>query len=235
MFLINWTYILFMLPALLFTMIASSLVNSTFQRYSKQNSQFNISGAEAARKVLDAHGLSHIRIEKVRGHLSDHYDPKNEVIRLSESVYDSSSIAAIGVACHEVGHAIQYDKHYIPIKIRNAIIPITNIGSRLSMPLILIGILFSLFGEGFSIIAYIGVFLFGFCVLFQLITLPVEFNASSRAIKNIRNYGILDESEISGAKSVLKAAAMTYVAALAVALSQFLYLFTIVSRSNRRR
>lgn len=235
MFFINWTYILFMLPALFFTMIASSLVNSTFQRYSRQASRLNLTGAEAARKVLDSHGLYHIRIERVNGHLSDHYDPKNNVIRLSNSVYDNTSIAAIGVACHEVGHAIQYANHYLPIKIRNAIIPITNIGSRLSIPLILLGIFFSIFGEGYAIIAYIGVFLFGFSVLFQLVTLPVEFNASSRAIKNIRSYGILEEDEIGGAKKVLKAAAMTYVATLAVAISQFLYLFTLVNRSNRRR
>lgn len=234
-FYINWTYILMVFPAFIFAMWASSKVQSTFNKYSNEYSRYGLSGAEVARRVLDEHGLTHIRIERVNGSLTDHYDPRNNVIRLSRGVYDSSSVAAIGVACHEVGHAIQYKEGYFPIKIRNAIIPITNVSSRLAMPLILIGILLSSFGEVYSIVAYIGVALFAFAVLFQLITLPVEFNASKRAIKQLDQTMVLDSYELDGAKKVLNAAALTYVASLAVALSQFIYLFRLVGRRGNRR
>jgi len=233
-FYINWTYILMVLPAFIFASWASSKVNSTFHMYSNEYSRSGKTGAEVARQVLDEHGLSEIRIERVRGKLTDHYDPRNKVIRLSSDVYDSTSVAAIGVACHEVGHAIQYKEGYFPIKLRNAIIPITNISSRLAMPLVIIGIVLSTLGEGYSIVAYIGVALFGFALLFQLITLPVEYNASNRAIKQLDNSMILDSYELEGANKVLKAAALTYVAALAVALSQFLYLLRLVGRRSRR-
>lgn len=222
------------LPAFLFASWASSKVNSTFNMYSNEYSRSGKTGADVARRVLDEHGLTHIRIERVSGKLTDHYDPKNNVIRLSSSVYDSTSVAAIGVACHEVGHAIQYKEGYFPIKLRNAIIPLTNFSSRLAMPLILIGILLSSLGEGYSIVAYIGVALFGVAVLFQLITLPVEYNASNRAIKQLDNSYILDSYELDGAKKVLNAAALTYVASLAIALSQFMYLLRLVGRRNRR-
>ena len=234
-FYINWTYILMVLPAFIFALWASSKVNSTFNYYSKEYSRCNETGSSIARKALDKHGLTHIRIEKVGGNLTDHYDPRNNVIRLSSEVYNSTSVAALGVALHEVGHAIQYKEGYFPIKLRNAIIPLTNISSRLAMPLIIIGILLSSFGEGYDIVAYIGVALFGVAVLFQLITLPVEFNASNRAIKQLENSYILDESELEGAKKVLSAAALTYVASLAVSLSQFMYLFRLVGRRSNRR
>ncbi|MBQ9731093.1 MAG: zinc metallopeptidase [Bacilli bacterium] len=233
-FYINWTYILMVLPAFIFASWASSKVNSTFNMYSNEYSRSGKTGADVARRVLDEHGLTHIRIERVSGKLTDHYDPKNNVIRLSSSVYDSTSVAAIGVACHEVGHAIQYKEGYFPIKLRNAIIPLINFSSRLAMPLILIGILLSSLGEGYSIVAYIGVALFGVAVLFQLITLPVEYNASNRAIKQLDNSYILDSYELDGAKKVLNAAALTYVASLAIALSQFMYLLRLVGRRNRR-
>lgn len=233
-FYINWTYILMVLPAFIFASWASSKVNSTFNMYSNEYSRSGLTGADVARKVLDEQGLNHIRIERVKGKLTDHYDPKNNVIRLSSAVYDSTSVAAIGVACHEVGHAIQYKEGYFPIKLRNAIIPLTNFSSRLAMPLILIGILLSSLGEGYSIVAYIGVALFGVAVLFQLITLPVEYNASNRAIKQLDSSLVLDSYELDGAKKVLNAAALTYVASLAVALSQFMYLLRLVNRRSRR-
>lgn len=222
------------LPAFIFASWASSKVNSTFNMYSNEYSRSGLTGADVARKVLDEQGLNHIRIERVKGKLTDHYDPKNNVIRLSSAVYDSTSVAAIGVACHEVGHAIQYKEGYFPIKLRNAIIPLTNFSSRLAMPLILIGILLSSLGEGYSIVAYIGVALFGVAVLFQLITLPVEYNASNRAIKQLDSSLVLDSYELDGAKKVLNAAALTYVASLAVALSQFMYLLRLVNRRSRR-
>lgn len=223
------------LPAFLFASWASSKVKSTFNYYSNEYSRKNETGASIARKVLDEHGLSHIRIEKVRGNLTDHYDPKNNVIRLSDGVYSSTSVAALGVALHEVGHAIQYKEGYFPIKLRNAIIPITNLSSRLAMPLIIIGVLLSSLGEGYSVVAYIGVALFGVAVLFQLITLPVEYNASNRAIKQLESSYVLDSIELEGAKKVLSAAALTYVASLAVALSQFMYLLRLVGRRSNRR
>ena len=234
-FYINWTYILMVLPAFIFASWASSKVKTTFDIYSKEYSKRGETGSSIARRVLDEHGLNHIRIERVSGKLQDHYDPKNNVIRLSNGVYDSTSVAALGVALHEVGHAIQYKEGYFPIKLRNAIIPLTNISSRLAMPLILIGILLSSLGEGYSVVAYIGVALFGVAVLFQLITLPVEYNASNRAIKQLENTYALDSYELDGAKKVLSAAALTYVASLAVAFSQFLYLLRLVGRRSNRR
>ena len=231
-------YIILVLPAVIFAMIASIKVNSTFNKYSKIPSYLGITGEQAARRILNANGLHNVKIERVRGNLSDHYDPRRNVIRLSESTYSSTSSAAIGVAAHEVGHAIQYANNYAPIKLRNAIIPVTNIGSMLSVPLILIGLLIAALSPTpiGAYIAYVGVAFFALSTIFQLITLPVEFNASSRAIKAIESVAILDESEMTGAKKVLRAAAMTYVAALAVSMAQLLRLLIIVaSNSNRRR
>lgn len=233
MFFINWSYIIFMLPFYIFTLIASIMVKSRFRHYSSVHSSKGITGEEAARRVLDANGLYDVRIEKIAGELTDHYDPRSNVIRLSTSVFDSTSTAAIGVACHEVGHAIQFNKGYLPIKIRNAIIPITNIGSTLSMPLIILGILLSTLGSGYAMIAYIGVILFGLCVLFQLVTLPVEFNASKRSISSLKEMSILSSDELVGAKKVLSAAALTYVAALAASIGQLLYLIRLVGLFNR--
>lgn len=227
------TYLVLVLPCVILAMIASANVNSTFKRYSKEYSTRRISGAQAAERVLRANGVSGVRIERVSGNLTDHYDPKTNVIRLSDSVYDSTSVAAIGVACHEAGHAVQYAQHYAPIKLRAAIIPITNIGSKLAMPLILLGLLFS-FGENFSYgFVYAGIACFGLSLVFQLVTLPVEFNASRRAMQAIQYGELLTEEEQRGARKTLTAAAMTYVAATAVALAQLVRLLAIFG--GRRR
>ena len=235
MFYIDWTYIILVMPFVIFSMIASAKVNSSFKKYSEVYSRRGLTAAEAARRVLNDNGVSGVAIERVQGHLTDHFDPKSNTIRLSENVYDSTSVASIGVACHEAGHAVQHAVGYIPVKVRTAIVPITNIGSKLSMPLIVLGIFLSYFGEQYSIIAYIGVALFALCVVFQLVTLPTEFNASRRAIRAISDGGILYEDEVKGAKKVLFAAAMTYVAALAVTVMQLLRLVLIVVGSQRRR
>ena len=227
------TYIVLVLPCVIFAMIANSKVNSTFKKYSKVLSYRRLSGAQAAQRVLSANGVQGVRIERVGGHLSDHYDPRTNVIRLSDSVYDSTSVAAIGVACHEAGHAVQYAQHYAPIKLRAAIIPVTNIGSKLAMPLILLGLLLS-FGETVSYgFVYAGIACFGLSLVVQLVTLPVEFNASHRAMTAISEGGLLSEEEQKGARRTLTAAAMTYVAATAVALAQLLRL--IVLFGGRRR
>ena len=235
MFYIDWTYIVLVLPFMILSLVASAKVNSSFKRYSEVHSKRGLSAVDAARRVLQANGVTDVAIEQVSGHLTDHFDPKANVIRLSDSVYGSTSVAAIGVACHEAGHAVQHAVGYVPVKIRTAIVPITNIGSKLSIPLIFIGIALSYLGEFYSYIAYVGVALFSLCVIFQLVTLPTEFNASRRAIKARSENGILDEQELKGAKKVLSAAAMTYVAALAVAVMQLLRLLIIVGNSRRRR
>ncbi len=230
---IDWIYIVLVLPAILFALWASARVNSTFAKYSKQRVRCNMTGAEAARLILDANGLSDVRIESISGNLTDHYDPRTKVVRLSEGVYSAPTTAAIGVAAHECGHAVQHAQGYAPLRIRNAIVPITNIGSQLAMPLILIGILFSYAGSMFTTIAYIGVACFSLSALFQLITLPTEFNASHRAIAALESDGSLSADEIEGSKRVLTAAALTYVAALAVAITQLLRLLLLVRRSDR--
>lgn len=234
MFYIDWTYIILVLPMVVFSLIASASVNSSFKRYSNVFSRKGISAYEAAKKVLEYNGVSGVRIERVQGNLTDHYDPRDNVIRLSEAVHDSMSVAAIGVACHEAGHAVQHAKNYAPVKIRTAIVPITNIGSKLSVPLIFIGLLLSYLGPVYSYIAYAGVALFSLCVIFQLVTLPTEFNASRRAMNCITQTGILDRDEAVGARKVLTAAAMTYVAALAVSVMQLLRLLLIVLSRSRR-
>ena len=231
----DFTYVLLVLPCMLLALWASANVNSTFKKYSGQFSSRGITGAEAARRVLSANGVTGVRIESVPGNLTDHYDPKSNVIRLSQNVFSSSSTAAIGVACHEAGHAVQYAKSYGPIKIRAAIIPITNIGSKLAMPLILLGLALS-FLEGMSYaFVYLGIACFGLSLVFQLVTLPVEFNASRRAIRAIEEGNILTAEEQFGAKKTLQAAAMTYVAATATALAQLLRLIVIFGGGRRRR
>lgn len=231
----DWTYLVLVLPCVIFAMIASSNVNATFKRYSKIYSSRRLTGAQAAQRVLSANGVSGVQIQRVSGDLTDHYDPKANVIRLSDSVYDSPSVAAIGVACHEAGHAVQYAQHYAPIKLRAAIIPITNIGSKLAMPLILLGLIFS-FGETVSYgFVYAGIACFGLSAVFQLVTLPVEFNASRRAMRAIQDSELLTTEEQRGARKTLTAAAMTYVAALAVALAQLLRLIILFGGNNRRR
>ena len=229
----DWTYLVFVLPCLILSVWASGNVNSTFKKYSKQYSSRRITGAEAAQRVLTANGVRGVRIDRVSGNLTDHYDPRTNVIRLSDSVYSSTSTAAIGVACHEAGHAVQYAQSYAPIRLRAAIIPITNFGSRLAMPLILLGILLSFLGEMSYFFVYLGIACFGLSLVFQLITLPVEFNASRRAMEAISQGNLLTDQEQKGARKTLSAAALTYVAATATALAQLLRLIAIFGRRRR--
>lgn len=235
MFWIDYWYVILVMPAVILSIWANVHVNSTFERYSGKLSMRGMTGAEAAKRVLESNGVHGVDIQRTGGHLTDHYDPRKKTIFLSDSVYASTSCAAIGVAAHEAGHAVQYAKHYAPVHIRAAIIPITNIGSKLAIPLILLGIVLMSVAESYAIVAYIGVACFGLSTLFQLVTLPTEFNASRRAITAIDNCGLLDGEELRGAKKVLSAAAMTYVAALAVSLAQLLRLLLIVSGRSRRR
>ena len=230
---IDWTYLVLVLPVLILSMIASARVNSTFNRYSSQISSRRITGAQAAQRVLLANGVSGVRIERVSGNLTDHYDPKANVIRLSDNVYDNPSTAAIGVACHEAGHAVQYAQNYGPIKLRAAIIPVTNIGSKLAMPLILIGVLLTSLGEFSTILIYIGIACFSLSLIFQLVTLPVEFNASRRAMNAIDSMNILTDEEQQGARKTLRAAAMTYVMATLAAFTQLLRLVLLFGRRRR--
>lgn len=232
----DWTYLL-LLPCIILTIWASFRVNSTFKRYSGQLSAHRITGAQAAERVLHSNGIHNVRVEQIAGNLTDHYDPRTNVIRLSDSVYASTSTAAIGVACHEAGHAVQYAENYGPIKLRTAIIPITTFGSRLAIPLILLGVLLSAFSGASNSLVYLGIACFALSLLFQLVTLPVEFNASRRALQAIEQSDILNDEELKGAKKVLSAAAMTYVAAAAVSLAQLLRLILLFggrSRNDRR-
>ena len=226
-FYFDWT-ILIVLPAFFFSLWAQINVNSTFEKYSRVNTRRGITGADAARRVLDENGLQHVAIERISGNLTDHYDPRANVIRLSDSVYASSSAAAIGVACHEAGHAVQYAKHYFPIKIRSTIIPVTRFGSMLAIPLFMIGLFVAS-----DALLLAGIVLYATVAFFQLVTLPVEFNASDRAMEAIRVSGMLDPKECEASKKVLTAAAMTYVAALATSLLTLLRL--LVLANGRRR
>lgn len=230
---LDWTYLVLVLPCVLLSLWASANVKSTFRRYSDQYNHRGLTGAQAAQRVLNANGVAGVRIERVAGNLTDHYDPSENVIRLSDSVYSSTSTAAIGVACHEAGHACQYAQNYAPIKLRAAIIPVTNLGSKLAMPLILAGMLFTFLGSLSDTLIFTGIACFGLSVLFQFVTLPVEFDASHRALVTIEQAGILTDEERKGAKATLKAAALTYVAATAVALAQLLRLLMMFG--NRRR
>ena len=231
----DWTYLALVLPCIILSLLASASVNSTFQKFSQQLSVRHITGAQAAQRVLSSNGVSGVRIERVSGKLTDHFDPKANVIRLSDSVYDSTSVAAIGVAAHEAGHAVQYAESYGPIKLRAAIIPVTNFGSKLAMPLILLGLLLGYMGAFSYTLVYIGIACFGLSLVFQLVTLPVEFNASRRAMQAISSVQILSEEEQRGARKTLRAAAMTYVAATAVALAQLLRLLILFGGRGRRR
>ena len=221
----DWTYVVLVLPCVLLSLWASANVNSTFRKYSRQYSSRRLTGAEAAQRVLSANGVSGVRIERISGNLTDHYDPRTNTVALSAPVYDSVSVGAIGVAAHEVGHAIQYAENYTPIRIRMAILPVAQFGSSAWILFFILGIVFNM-----PILRGIGIGLFAAIVLFQLITLPVEFNASHRALATIKNQGILFGAEYTGAKKTLTAAAMTYVASLAVALLQLLRLIA----SSRR-
>lgn len=223
------TYFLFMIPCLILSIYCSAKVNSTFNKYSKVSNRRGITGAQAAYQVLSANGVTGVRIEQVSGHLSDHFDPRTNTIRLSESVYNSVSVAAVGVAAHEAGHAVQHAQGYLPNKIRSAIVPVANIGSKLSWILILIGFLLPV---QFNFVVTLGIVFFSLSVLFTLVTLPVEFNASNRALATIQSTNLLYDDEYKGAKKTLSAAAMTYVAAAATAVAQLLRLVLI---ANRRR
>ena len=227
----DWTYLM-VLAGAIFSLLASAKVNSTFQRYAGVRSMSGMTGAQVARRILDRNGLSEIPVEHVSGNLSDHYDPTRRVLRLSDSTYHSPSVAAIGVAAHECGHAIQHKESYGPLKLRTVIVPAANLGSRLGMPIILLGLIF---GGGGSTLVNIGIWVFSLAVLFQIVTLPVEFNASSRALVMLEDYGILGQEEKRKAKSVLSAAAMTYVAAAAASILQLLRLIILFGgRRNDR-
>lgn len=225
---LDYYYFILVVPVLILSLIAQSRVNSAYNRYSKINNMRGLTGAMAAQAILDFYGVQGVRIEHVRGKLNDHYDPRENVIRLSDGVYGSCSIAAIGVACHEAGHAAQYAEGYSPIKVRNVILFPAQIGSRAAIPLAIIGIFMgSQFLMNFGILLYVAV------MLFQLVTLPVEFNASRRAISVIEQTGLLAGQEVDGAAKVLKAAAMTYVAAFAMSAANLLRLLLL--SSNRRK
>ena len=227
-FYFDYYYIILVVPVIITSLIIQSKLQSTYAKYSGVNNVKNLTGAQAAQMVLNYYGIYNVQIESTPGTLSDHYDPTKNVIRLSDGVYNSTSVAAIGVACHEAGHAAQHAQGYTPIKIRNTILPVCNIGSTLSMPLLLIGLVLS-----FEPLIWIGIGFFSFVSIFQLVTLPVEFNASKRALSVIESNGLLTFEEKRGAAKVLKMAAMTYVAALATSVAQLLRL--ILRYGGRRR
>lgn len=231
LFYFDWT-ILIVLPAMIFAFWAQLKVSSTFEKYNRQTTRSGLTAAEAARKMLDRNGLFDVQIAQTPGNLTDHYDPRNRTLFLSQSVYASRSTAAIGVACHEAGHALQHAKGYAPLKARMAIIPVCNIGSRSAFPLFFIGLLLAASPIG-GWLMFAGIACFSLATLFQLITLPVEFNASRRALEGMESGGLLYGGEIDDARKVLSAAAMTYVAALATSLLSLLRL--IVIANNRRR
>lgn len=223
------TYILVLIGVIL-TIAASAKVKSTYAKYSKVRSMSGMTGAQAAERILNSAGIYDVRIEHISGDLTDHYDPRNKVLRLSDSVYGSASVAAVGVAAHECGHAIQDQKDYAPLRLRGALVPVANFGSNLAWPLIIIGCIFG----AFSSLITVGIVLFSAAVIFQLVTLPVEFNASSRAVNILETTGILGSEEIQGTKKVLSAAALTYVAGAAAAILQLLRLVILFGgRSDR--
>ncbi len=213
---------------MLLCLAASGNVSATYRKYSKIENARGMTASEVAERILKGAGILDVRIERIEGELTDHYDPKNKVVRLSEGVYYSTSVAAIGVAAHECGHVLQHYNRYLPIRVRNAIVPVVNFGSNLSWPLILLGVLF-----GLTRLVDVGIILFTLVLLFQIVTLPVEFNASKRAIGVIRDTGILYGDEITGAKKVLNAAALTYVAGVIATALQVLRLFLLFGRRRR--
>ena len=221
-------YIL-VLIAFLFSMVAQAKVSSTFNKYSRVRNRAGFTGAQVAAQMLQNAGIYDVSVQRVAGNLTDHYDPRTKTLRLSQSVYDSMSVAALGVAAHETGHAIQHDVGYAPLALRSWLVPLANFGSRLAIPLIIIGFLFS---GGGSTLVTLGILFFSLSVAFTIITLPVEFNASHRAIDRLVDDGFLTSDEIGGAKKVLSAAAMTYVAAAFAAVAQLLRLVAIFGRRN---
>ena len=226
----DWTYALVFIGAVL-CMIASAKVNSTYRKYERVRSMSGMTGAEAAQRILNRSGIYDVRVEHIGGSLTDHYDPSSKVLRLSDAVYGSNSVAAIGVAAHECGHAVQHQTDYVPLKFRSALVPAANIGCRIGLPLVVIGALLA--GAG-SIMVQIGIWIFSIAVLFQIVTLPVEFNASNRAMEMLSQYGILGQQEIGHVRKVLGAAAFTYVAAAASSILQLLRLVIIFGGVDRR-
>ncbi len=224
----DWTYILVLIGAVL-SLLASAKVNSTFNKYKRIRSATGMTGAEAAERILHQNGIYDVGIEHISGNLTDHYDPRSKMLRLSDATYSSTSVAAIGVAAHECGHALQHKEEYGPLKLRTAIVPAANIGSRLGIPIIILGVIL---GSN-PLLINIGIWVFSLAVLFQIITLPVEFNASSRALEMVEQYGILGSEEVGHTKKVLSAAAMTYVAAAAASILQLLRLVLLFGRRSR--
>jgi Zn-dependent membrane protease YugP len=221
-----WDYTIFLIiPPMILALYAQSKVKSTYARFSKITARSRISGAETARRILQSSPASNVTVERAKGRLSDHYDPRKKVLRLSEGVFDSRSISALGIAAHEAGHAVQDAGGYAPLHIRNGIYPVANLGSSLAFPLFFIGFIFSRSGP--SILMDLGILLFSGAVVFSLITLPVEFNASKRALALLRDGGFLQADELEGARKVLSAAALTYVAATAMAAMQLLRMFLL--------
>lgn len=223
----DWTWII-LLPAIILSLWAQMNVNSTFKKYSGVYNRFGLTGADAARRILDMNGLYSVKIERVGGDLTDHFDPKTNVVRLSDATYGSTSVGAVGVAAHEVGHAIQHAAGYAPIRVRNAIVPAVNVCNMLSMPIIILGLFLS------YTLVELGIILFSATVLFQLVTLPVEFNASRRALSTLGAQNLLAPDELKGASKVLKAAALTYVAAAVSSILSLLRLILIFGGNNRR-
>lgn len=229
-FYFDYYYIILIIPAMLLGLFAQLKVSSTFNKFSRVSSSRGLTAADIARRILNSNGLQNVQVTMIGGNLTDHYDPRTNVIRLSQSVYSSTSIASIGVAAHEVGHAIQHAEGYLPIKLRNAIVPIANIGSTLSLPLIFLGVLIDMSG-----LITVGILAFSLVAVFQLVTLPVEYNASNRALATLEQDRFLTDDELVGAKKVLSAAALTYVAALIMSLAQLLrYVMLFGKRGNDR-
>ena len=230
------TYILVLIGAVL-CIWASSRVNSTYSKYARVRARSGMTGAQAAQRILQMSGIHDVQIQHVAGNLTDHYDPSRKVLRLSDAVYGSCSVAAIGVAAHECGHALQHKEGYFPLKFRSALVPAANIGSRLGLPLVILGLIlgigFDLPGGGYFSLAQIGIWVFSLAVLFQVVTLPVEFNASGRALKLLESHGIMGSDEAGDCRRVLGAAALTYVAAAASSILQLLRL--VILSGNRRR
>ena len=225
----DWS-ILIVLPAFIFTLWAQASVQSAYQKYSRVRNAYGMTGADAARRILNQNGLHHIRVEMVRGQMTDHYDPRAGVIRLSEGVYNTASVAAVGIAAHEAGHAVQHATDYGALKLRNTIIPVCRIGSMAAMPLFIIGLFLVS-----DVLMTVGILSYALVTLFQLITLPVEFNASRRAMKAIEGWGYMSQEEADGSRKVLRAAAMTYVAALATSLLTLVRLLALASSGRNRR
>lgn len=225
----DYYYFILVIPVMLVSLWAQIRVKGTYSKMSKLQNTRGLTGAQAAQRVLSYYGINDVRIEQVAGTLTDHYDPRDNVIRLSQGVYNASTIAAVGIACHEAGHAAQHAESYKPIAVRNAILPVANIGSSSGLWIAVIGLMLN-----WTILVQIGIILYAFVALFQLVTLPVEFNASSRALKVIDETGMLQDEEYKGARKVLSAAAMTYVAALLVSIMSLLRLI-LRARSNNRR